>query len=60
MKKLTLTMTMLLIAMLMAAQSVQKEGNTVTIRPAEGQARVVRLQVVGDKIIRFSMVKVAN
>ena len=45
-------MTMLLVAMLMAAQSVQREGNTVTIRPAEGQARVVRLQVVGDKIIR--------
>ena len=43
---------MLLVAMLMAAQNVQREGNTVTIRPAEGQARVVRLQVVGDKIIR--------
>ncbi|MBQ8065785.1 MAG: DUF5110 domain-containing protein [Prevotella sp.] len=31
---------------------VERQGSVVTIRPAEGQARVVQLQVVGDRIVR--------
>ena len=43
---------MLLWAMLMAAQSVQQEGNCVTIRPSGGEAKVIRLEVINDNIIR--------
>ena len=43
-------------ALLMAGTSmaadVQTSGNTVTIRPDGGQAKVICLQVVNDKIIR--------
>ena len=45
------------ITWLMAAASVQSatvkvQGQTVTVRPDGGEARIVRLQVVADKIIR--------
>ena len=34
------------------AAEVQTNGNTVTIRPDEGQAKVIRLEVMNDNIIR--------
>ena len=35
------------------AAEVQTNGNTVTIRPDEGQAKVIRLEVMNDNIIRM-------
>ena len=47
---------MLLLALLLTttalAADVQTNGNTVTIRPDGGQARVVRLEVMNDNIVR--------
>ena len=34
------------------AADVRKDGNTVTIRPDSGQARVIKLEVINDNIIR--------
>jgi alpha-D-xyloside xylohydrolase len=37
---------------MLMADEVQKSGNSVTIRPDEGQAKVIRLEVINDNIIR--------
>ena len=42
----------LLMATSAMAASVQTNGNSVTIRPDGGQAKVIRLEVMNDKIIR--------
>jgi alpha-D-xyloside xylohydrolase len=34
------------------AASVEKKGNVVTIRPDGGQAKVIRLEVMNNRIIR--------
>jgi alpha-D-xyloside xylohydrolase len=52
MKKIAMTMSALLAAGTLYAADVQTEGNRVTIRPDGGQAKVVCLEVMNDKIIR--------
>lgn len=53
MKRLGFMITALLAGILCGkAADVLTKGQTVTIRPDGGQARVVRLQVVNDRIIR--------
>ncbi len=37
---------------MLMADEVQKSGNSVTIRPDEGQAKVIRLEVINNNIIR--------
>ena len=52
--KLTNVFVSLLLAGGLTAQAaeVSKQGNTVTIRPDGGPAKVIRLQIVNDNIIR--------
>lgn len=38
--------------MTMQAADVKQQGNTVTIRPDGGQAKVICLEVINDNIIR--------
>ncbi len=45
-------MSALLATMVLMADEVQKSGNSVTIRPDGGQAKVIRLEVINDNIIR--------
>ena len=52
MKKLLCVMSALLLAGVSFAAEVQTSGNTVTIRPNEGQAKVIRLEVMNSNIIR--------
>jgi len=52
MKKIAMTMSALLAAGTLYAADIQTEGNRVTIRPDGGQAKVVCLEVMNDKIIR--------
>ena len=52
MKRLKVLMLAMLLANVLTAADVQVSGNSVTIRPDGGQAKVVRLQVVNDRIIR--------
>lgn len=52
MKKIVMTMSALLAAGTLYAADVQTVGNRVTIRPDGGQAKVVCLEVMNDKIIR--------
>ena len=52
MKKVILTVSALLLAGMAMAADVQTSGNSVTIKPDGGQAKVVRLEVMNDKIIR--------
>ena len=52
MKKIAMTMSALLAAGTLYAADIQTEGNRVTIRPDGGQAKVVSLEVMNDKIIR--------
>ena len=47
-----LTATLLLGALTVNAADVKQQGNVVTIRPDSGQAKVMRLEVVNDNIIR--------
>ena len=54
MRKRTFMMSALLLGCGMLAQAayVQTKGNIVTIRPDEGQAKVIQLEVINDNIIR--------
>jgi len=52
MKKLLCMVSALLLTGISFAAEVQTNGNTVTIRPDEGQAKVIRLEVMNDNIIR--------
>ena len=52
MKRLTTTFSALLVALAALAADVQTQGPSVTIRPDGGQAQVIRLEVVNDRIIR--------
>ena len=45
-------MSALMATTMLMADEVQKSGNSVTIRPDGGQAKVVRLEVINDNIIR--------
>ena len=52
MKKVLATVSALLMAGTSLAADVQTNGNNVTIRPNGGQAKVVCLEVINDRIIR--------
>ncbi len=52
MKKLLCMISALMATTMLMADEVQKSGNSVTIRPDEGQAKVIRLEVINDNIIR--------
>ena len=52
MKKLLCVMSALMATTVLMADEVQKSGNIVTIRPDEGQAKVIRLEVINDNVIR--------
>ena len=52
MKKVLATVSALLMAGTSLAADVQTNGNNVTIRPDGGQAKVVYLEVINDRIIR--------
>ena len=54
MKTVKTTVTSLLMGVALAAQAaeVNQQGNSVTIRPDGGQAKVIRLEVINDNIIR--------
>ena len=45
-------MSALMATTVLMADEVQKSGNSVTIRPDGGQAKVIRLEVINDNIIR--------
>ena len=45
-------MSALMATTVLMADEVQKSGNIVTIRPDEGQAKVIRLEVINDNVIR--------
>ena len=45
-------MSALMATTMLMADEVQKSGNSVTIRPDGGQAKVIRLEVINDNIIR--------
>ena len=52
MKKIFVLVSGLLTAMTSLAADVQTSENQVTIRPDGGQAKVIRLEVMNDNIIR--------
>ena len=52
MKKLFLMVSLLALAGSAAAAEVQTQGQQVTICPDGGQAKVIRLEVINDNIIR--------
>ncbi|MBP5798739.1 MAG: DUF5110 domain-containing protein [Prevotella sp.] len=52
MKKLLCMLSALLLTGVSFAAELQTSGNTVTIRPDGGQAKVIRLEVMNDNIIR--------
>ena len=52
MKKFLMMVSALLMAGTAMAAEVQTSGNSVTIRPDGGEAKVVRLEVMNDNIIR--------
>ena len=52
MKRLICVMSALMATTMLMADEVQKSGNSVTIRPDGGQAKVIRLEVINDNIIR--------
>ncbi len=52
MKKLFLMVSALAMAGMATAAEVQTSGNYVTIRPDGGEAKVIRLEVMNDNIIR--------
>ena len=45
-------MSALMATTMLMADEVQKSGNSVTIRPDEGHAKVIRLEVINNNIIR--------
>ena len=52
MKRVNMLLAALLLTATAVAADVETNGNTVTIRPDGGQARVVRLEVMNDNIVR--------
>ena len=52
MKKLFLMLPALMMSVIAMSAEVQTNGNYVTIRPDGGQAKVIRLEVMNDNIIR--------
>ena len=50
--KSLVSLCLLCIALTAQAADVKQQGNTVTIRPDGGQAKVIRLEVINDNIIR--------
>ena len=52
MKQILIMVSGLLMSATAMAASVQTSGNNVTIRPDGGQAKVIRLEVMNDNIIR--------
>ena len=52
MRKIVMMASALLLAHTVVPAEVQTQGNTVTIRPDGGQAKVVCLEVINDNIIR--------
>jgi alpha-D-xyloside xylohydrolase len=52
MKRFGLVVSALLATVVAVADDVKIEGNRVTIRPDGGQAKVIRLEVMNDNIIR--------
>ena len=52
MKRILILVSALLTTGMSMAAEVQTSGNFVTIRPDGGQAKVIRLEVMNDNIIR--------
>ena len=52
MRKLRLIVSALFVSAAALAGDVQTSGNNVTIRPDGGEAKVIRLEVMNDNIIR--------
>ena len=52
MKRFGIIVSALLTAVVLMADDVKIDGNSVTIRPDSGQAKTIRLEVVNDNIIR--------
>ena len=52
MKKICMMVSAWMIAGMVSAAVVQTQGGQVTIRPEGGQAKVIRLEVINDNIIR--------
>ena len=52
MKRIFNLVSALMLSSTMMAASVQTSGNSVTIRPDGGQAKVISLEVMNDNIIR--------
>ena len=52
MKRIKILVSALAIASMSQAATVQTNGNNVTITPDGGQAKVIRLEVMNDNIIR--------
>ena len=52
MKRIMIFVSALLLSSTMMAAEVQTSGNNVTIRPDGGQAKVIKLEVMNDNIIR--------
>ena len=52
MKRIKIFVSALMIASTVMAADVQTNGNNVTIRPDGGQAKVIKLEVMNDNIIR--------
>ena len=52
MKQLYLLVALLFATLSATAADIQKKGSFVTIHPDGGEAKVIRLQVVNDNIIR--------
>ena len=50
--KSLVSLCLLCMALTAQAADVKQQGNTVTIRPDGGQAKVIRLEVINDNIIR--------
>ena len=52
MKRIKILVSALALAGMSQAATVQTNGNNVTITPDGGQAKVIRLEVMNDNIIR--------
>ena len=50
MKKICMMVSALVMAGMVSAAVVQTQGGQVTIRPDDGQAKVIRLEVINDNI----------
>ena len=60
MKKILMTASALLMAATAMAATVQTTASGVTIRPDGGQAKVIRLEVINDQIIRVRATSAAE